>query len=421
MPELFDLTPPKDALEKLLSAVREALRKGAGTAGADHELIPVEEALGRVTAGEVRSPHPLPAFIRSTMDGYAVRAADTYGASESLPAYLTVTGEVLMGTAPDLNIGNGECAVVHTGGMLPRGADAVVMIERTQRSREGEIEVLRPVAVGENVIQVGEDIESRAVIFGPGHRLRPQDIGGLTALGITEIDAARKPQVAIISTGDEVIPPEEELGPGKVRDINSYTLSALVEQAGGAPDRRGIVPDRYEAVLQEVETALESADILVITAGSSVSVRDLTVKVIEALGEPGVLVHGVSLKPGKPTILAVCGGKPVIGLPGNPVSALVAARLFLLPAVAMLLGVEQSGFHTSATVKAGLTRNISSLPGREDYIPVRLLSGQTPEAEPVFGKSNLIYTLIHADGLITVPLDANGLHSGDEVEVVLFS
>ena len=174
-------------------------------------------------------------------------------------------------------------------------------------------------------------------------------------------------------------------------------------------------------MLQEAETALESADILVITAGSSVSVRDLTVKVIEVLGEPGVLVHGVSLKPGKPTILAVCGGKPVIGLPGNPVSALVAARLFLLPAVAMLLGVEQSGFLASATVKARLTRNISSLPGREDYIPVRLLSGQTPEAEPVFGKSNLIYTLVHADGLITVPLDANGLHSGDEVEIVLFS
>jgi molybdopterin molybdotransferase len=275
--------------------------------------------------------------------------------------------------------------------------------------------------VGENVIQIGEDIESSAVIFGPGHRLRPQDIGGLTALGITEIDVARKPRTAIISTGDEVIPPGEELGPGKVRDINSYTLSALVEQTGGTPDRRGIVPDKYEAVLKEAETAIESADILVITAGSSVSVRDITVDVIESLGAPGVLVHGVSLKPGKPTILAVCGGKPVIGLPGNPVSALVAARLFLIPAVETLLGADRSDFLAFATVKARLTRNISSLPGREDYIPVRLFSGKTPEAEPVFGKSNLIYTLVHADGLITVPLDANGLHSGEEVEVVLFS
>jgi molybdopterin molybdotransferase len=418
MAELFDLTPADEALERLLDAMQEQT--------GDPEMSAVEEALGRIVASPLHSPQSLPSFVRSTMDGYALRAADSYGASEALPAYLQVAGEVLMGESPHLVIESGLCALVHTGGMVPEGADAVVMVERTRQSRTGEIEVLRPVAAGENLIQIGEDVGADSLLFAAGHRLRPQDIGGLCALGITRVPLVPKPRIAVISTGDEVVLPSSVPKPGQVRDVNSYTIAGLIEQAGGIPDRRGVVADDYGEILKQARAALESSDALVISAGSSVSVRDLTARVIGALGEPGVLVHGVNIKPGKPTILAVCDGKAVIGLPGNPVSAFVSARLFLLPALRKLLGLAPRGRSVpdvSSGLRARLGRNISSAAGRTDYVPVRLERGpgKTVTAEPVFGKSNLIYTLIHADGLVTVPVDANGLHRDDEVEVTLFS
>ncbi len=416
MAEIFRLSRPEDALEALLSSLAPG--------PLDRELLSAAESLGRVCAEDLHSPQALPSFVRSTMDGYAVRAADTYGASEGLPAYLHLAGEVPMGSDSGLRFKKGECALVHTGGMIPEGADAVVMVEQTQKSRNDEIEVLRSVAEGENSVQIGEDVAEGSLIFPAGQRLRPQDIGGLTALGITRLSLAARPRVAILSTGDEVLPPETSLVPGKVRDINSYTLSALVEEAGGVPDRRGIIADNHERILSAAQTALQESDILVISAGSSVSVRDLTAKVIDALGSPGVLVHGVSIKPGKPTILAVCDGKPVIGLPGNPVSAFVAARLFLLPVLRKLLGLREYPAKTAErTVRARLGRKIASSAGRADFVPVKLVYTDRglPTAEPVFGKSNLIFTLIHADGLVSIPVDANGLHGDDEVEVQLFS
>ncbi len=250
-----------------------------------------------------------------------------------------------------------------------------------------------------------------------GVRLRPAEIGGLMALGLTQVVVARRPRVGIISSGDELVSPHVQPALGQVRDINAYTLSALVEQTGGLPVRFGIQPDRADELLAVARQAMEQCDVVVITAGSSASTRDLTAQVIDALGEPGVLVHGVNVRPGKPTILAICAGKVVIGLPGNPVSALVIASLFVTPVLEAMLGLQRT--LPPAGVQAVLALNLPSQAGREDWVPVRLVaSPQGYLAEPVFGKSNLIFTLARADGLIRIPADANGLPAGARVEVV---
>lgn len=410
MPEFLNLKPPIQALDLLLRNLNIQPRS---------EKILALDALGRVLVAPIRAEHPLPSFRRSTVDGFAVIAADTYGASESLPAYLPLVGEVPMGGAPDFVLDNGLCAVIHTGGMLPEGADAVIMIEHTQQARQDEVELLRSVAVGENVLQVGEDVEDGEEVIPAGTLIRPAEIGGMMALGVREIEVAARPKVAIISSGDEVVPPESEIGPGKVRDINSYTLQALVQQAGGSPILYGIAPDQRDEMERIVRQAHAECDLVVVTAGSSASARDLTALVIDDLGEPGVLVHGVNVRPGKPTILGVCDGKPVIGLPGNPVSALVIAGLFVVPVIKATLGIAAGEIQPG--VEARLKVNLSSQAGREDWVAVRLVEedGQMV-ADPVFGKSNLIFTLARANGLVKIPADANGLGAGQQVPVLLF-
>ena len=410
MPELFTVLTPSAAIQKLFDQLPSSV-------GAD--VVPLHEALDRVIAESPVAPGALPAFPRSAMDGYAVRAADTFGASESLPAYLTVIGESPMGKAPAFEIGKGQAAIIHTGGMLPKGADGVVMIERTQKARENEIEVLRAIAVGENVIQIGEDVKAGEALLSAGHRLRPQDLGGLAAAGITQVRVARRPRVAILATGDEVVRADIEPAPGQVRDVNTHSIAGLVQRAGGIPIPCGIVPDDFDALYHAARAALDGSNALVLSAGSSVSTRDMTSQVIDRLGKPGVLVHGVSIKPGKPTILAVCDGKPVFGLPGNPVSALVVADLFITPTLWHMQVLAQPTIHRS--VRARLARNIASTPGREDYVQVKLVErGGELWAEPVLGKSNLIFTLVKADGLMVVPLDANGVQEGEMVEVRVF-
>jgi molybdopterin molybdotransferase len=410
MPEFLELKPPPVALETLLKHFSRPMGV---------EEIETVAALGRVTAALVLAPYPLPSFPRSTVDGFAVRSADTFGANDSLPAYLAVVGEVPMGAATDIALSVGQCALIHTGGMLPAQANAVVMVEHTQRARSDEIEVLRAVAPGENVLKVGEDVEEAQEVIPAGMRLRPPEIGGLMALGLTHVKVARQPRVGILSSGDEVISPEKELGPGQVRDVNSYSLSALIEQAGGVPVRYGISPDRVEVLRSDAARALSECDSLIISAGSSASARDLTVEVIGSLGTPGVLVHGVDVRPGKPTILAVCDGKVVVGLPGNPVSALVIANLFVVPILHAMLGLRAPSL--APRIRARLTTNLPSQAGREDWVAVQLReTGQGFIAEPVFGKSNLIFTLVRADGLLRIPPDATGLEAGQEVEVHLF-
>lgn len=408
MPEFLELLPPTQALELLLANL--ALNP-------QPEMLPTLQALGRVTAAPVYAPAPLPPFARSTVDGYAVRAVDTFGASDSLPAYLQLVGEVPMGRPAGLALQPGQCALIHTGGMLPEGASAVVMVENTQNARPDEVEILRAAAVGENVLLAGEDVQTGQLVIPAGARLRPPEIGGLMALGILELAVARRPRVGILSSGDEVVDPTVQPQPGQVRDVNTYSLSALVEQAGALPSRCGIVPDREEAMRIQARQALQANELLVITAGSSASTRDLTSQVIQTLGQPGVLVHGVNVRPGKPTILAACDGKAVIGLPGNPVSALVIAGLFVVPVIERLLGQAP---RPQPGLVARLSLNLASQAGREDWVAVRLEpSPQGWLAEPVFGKSNLIFTLARADGLVRIPPAANGLNAGEMVEVTL--
>jgi molybdopterin molybdotransferase len=425
MPEFLELLPPAAALALLIGHLPQPAPAW--------ESVSTGAALGRVTARDISAPEPLPAFSRSTVDGYALRGRDTFGASETLPGYLALAGEVPMGAAPGFSIQPGQAALIHTGGMLPGGSDAVIMLEHTQTARPGEIEVLRAIPSGENVLHAGEDVQTGQVVIPAGRRIRPAEMGGLMALGLTQIPVTVPPRVGILSTGDEVVPPEQAVRPGQVRDVNSYTLSALVEKHGGCPRRYGIVPDRRAALQEAVARALDECDLVVITAGSSASTRDLTADVINVFGAPGVLVHGVNVKPGKPSILAVTGklknslpgkpeislpGKPVIGLPGNPVSALVIAGLFVVPLVERLLGLPSGT--PRAAVPAKLSINLPSQAGREDWVPVRLIAedgGWT--AEPIFYKSNLIFTLAQADGMLHIPPDATGLEVNAPVLVEL--
>ncbi|MBV9893949.1 MAG: molybdopterin molybdotransferase MoeA [Chloroflexi bacterium] len=408
--ELFNVRTPPDALQALLGALP---RSSAS------EVVATADALDRVVAQDISAPGELPTFRRSTMDGFAVRATDTFGATEGLPAYLEVSGEVFMGHAPEASLATAQCARIATGGMLPDGADAVVMVEQTQQVGPTTIEVLRAVAAGENVVQPGEDVHLGDPILSRGHRLRAQDLGGLMALGITSVPVSPRLRVAIISGGDELVSPDSEPGPGQIRDINSYTLSALIRRDGHEPCLAGVLPDEFEALQVAAQRALAESDLVILSAGSSVSTRDMTAQVVDSLGQPGVLIHGVSLKPGKPTILGVCSGKPVFGLPGNPVSCMVTYDLFVAPTLAHLSGATAV---PRRTVTARLSRNIASATGREDYVQVRLEQGEDGglEAIPVFGKSNLIFTLIRADGMLKVPLDVGGLTAGASVEVVLF-
>jgi len=410
MPEMFQVLPPVEALKVLFDQLSPNVMT---------ENVDTAEALDRVLIEKLTAPSSLPSFPRSTMDGYAVRAKDTFGATESLPAYLNVIGEVPMGRGFELEVGLAQAAIVYTGGMIPPGADAVVMVERTQKLDAKNIEVLRAVAPGENVIEVGEDVKEGEPLFDSGHILRPQDLGGLMALGITKVTVAARPRVAIVSTGDEVVPPEQTPGLGQVRDVNTYTIAGLAARSGGIPQQKGIIRDDYDCLFSATREALDTADVLVVSAGSSVSTRDLTADVVNNLGKPGLVVHGVAVRPGKPTVLGVCNGKPVIGLPGNPVSAMVVAGLFLVPLLWRLQGLVKPPARQRVT--AILAHNIASVTGREDFVQVRLVERESElRAEPIFGKSNLIYTLVKSEGMVCVPLDSNGLHKGERVEVELF-
>lgn len=411
MPEFLTLLPPDEARNLLLSNIVQA--------DPVLELVPVISALGRITGEDIHAPHPLPAFPRSTVDGYAVKARDTYGASDSLPGYLTIIGEIPMGGTPEFGLLAGQCALIHTGGMLPSGADSVIMLEYTQPVKQGEIEIQRSVAEMENVIQVGEDVAKDQVVLPRGASIRPAEIGGLMALGILELRVVRKLKVGLISSGDEVIPPDRNPLPGQVRDVNTYSLAALVLQNGGEPVNYGIIPDDFSQLKAAAAKALRECDMVIITAGSSASTRDMTADVIGSLGKPGVLVHGINTRPGKPTILGVCDGKAIIGLPGNPVSALVNGYLFVIPVLEKLSGMKQKPV---PSIKARLTVNLSSQAGREDWQPVRLIPDRNGWlAEPIFGKSNLIFTLAAADGMIRIHPDANGISAGEIVDVKLMA
>jgi molybdopterin molybdotransferase len=381
------------------------------------ETVDLGEAHGRVPAEPVHAPHDLPGFARSTVDGYAVRAADTYGASEALPSYLEVTGAVAMGRAAQGAVAPGTAFAMPTGGVIPEGADAVVMVEHTQEAMAGTIEVVRPAAPGDGLVRADEDAAAGAELLPAGRALRAQDVGLLAAAGVTHVRAHACPRVAIVSTGDEVVDPATTaLRAGQVRDASAVALAALVRDAGGAPDLRGIVPDDHDALAAVLRDAVACSDVVVVSAGSSVGARDETAAVVAGLGKPGIWAHGLALRPGKPTLLADCGGVPVIGLPGNPRSALVVFGLVGIPVVRLVGGVTRPP--APASTRARLERDVPSAAGRLDVVQVAVRDGV---AAPLFGASALLSILSAADGYVVVPDEATGLHAGTEVDVTLYS
>jgi molybdopterin molybdotransferase len=396
--------------------VAEALTGFRPTRRTAAEAIPLSEALHRVPAAPVTAPHPLPGFARSTVDGYAVRAADTYGVSEGLPGYLDVAGLVRMGAEPEVTVRPGTVAVMPTGGVLPPGADAVVMVEYTQEAMPGTIEVTRPVAPGEGVVRADEDAAAGAELVPAGRPLQAQDLGMLAAAGVTEVSVHARPQVTVFSTGDEVVPPETvELRPGQVRDATATALAALIAQAGGQAGQGGIIPDDRAALEAALRGALPASDMIVISAGSSVGARDETAAAVARLGPPGIWCHGLAIRPGKPTLLAECAGVPVVGLPGNPRSALVVFRLIGMPLVRRVGGWTSPP--AEPVRRARLARDVASAAGRLDVVQVRLEDGL---AVPLFGLSALLSILTAADGYVVVPEEATGLGSGTDVDVTLY-
>lgn len=405
-----------------VKTTEEVLELVQGFQPVGEEIVPLPKAFSRVLSRDIISPEDLPGFPRTSVDGYAIRAKDSFGATESLPALLEIVGEVGMGHVPSMTVGAGQAVKISTGGMLPNGADSVVMVEYCHLMDQTTVEVSRTISPQENVIQPDDDFKKGGPVLQKGRRLRSQDVGVLAGLGVTEVTVHRKPRVAIISTGDEVIPVEAKPKPGQVRDINTYTLSAFCTEQGAEPILLGLCRDDLERLRRMLLKGLETADTVWISGGSSVGTRDLTLKVFESIEGTELLVHGISISPGKPTIIARKGATAVFGLPGHTASAMVVAEVFLAPFLARLGGEAGFGGRVRNKVSATLTRNIESAGGRDDFIRVRLIQKDGEWiAEPIFGKSGLISTLVEADGLLRIDRNTEGLYQGQQVEVMKFN
>jgi molybdopterin molybdotransferase len=382
------------------------------------EDISLSESVDRVLATDIRSDIDLPDFARSIMDGFAVKGASTFGASEGNPAYLNLKGTVAMGEASNMAVGPGEAVRISTGGMLPAGADSVVMVEHTEAIDDTTIEVYRSVAPGQNMIAVGEDIKKSETALTGGSRIRPQETGMLAALGCQAVKVFKKPTIGIISTGDEIVPVNKMPGPGQIRDINTYTLWGLVQQMGATAHSYGIVHDDYKALLATCTRALTECDMILVSGGSSVGARDFTIDVISAMPDSEILFHGVSISPGKPTILAQIQNKAFWGLPGHVVSAMVVFCRIVKPFIEQISGLSDEAAK-NLRLTARLSRNLASAQGRVDFVRVRLVqkAGEV-WAEPILGKSGLINTMVKADGLIEIGMNTEGLDQGAEVAVI---
>lgn len=383
------------------------------------EEVELCNGLGRVLSRSVRADEDLPQFLRATMDGFAVQAKDTFGASDAQPALLRLVGEVRMGEAAHGAIESSQAVRVATGAMLPEGADAVVMIEHAELLDAETLEVYKSVAPWENVVRPGEDVAAGQEVLPAGWTLRPQDLGLLGALGITKLWVHRKPTIAVFSTGDEVVPIDRQPGPGQVRDVNGVSVCAWVTLEGGTALPMGIIPDRPEQLSKGFAEALRAADALIVSGGSSVGIRDFLMEVLQKLEGAQVLAHGLAVRPGKPTLVADVCGKPFLGLPGHPVSALVILHLLGRPLLDRLCGRVYP--HRPRPFRARLTRNLASAQGREDYIRVAIEEKQGELwARPLLGSSGLIGNLSRAEGLVRIDPLCEGLYSGEWVEVESF-
>lgn len=382
-----------------------------------NETIHLLSALDRILAEDVLAVEDLPPFRRSTVDGFAVRSVDTFGASETAPALLTIIGEVLMGQATPLRLLPGQAALIPTGGMLPQDADAVVMVEHTELPDTQNLLILKNAAPGENVINKGEDLECGTIILKAGQRLASQQIGALAACGIARIKVNCKIKVAVISTGDELVDIDRPAGYGQIRDVNSYALSAMLIEAGCLVEPMGIIRDDYKQFLACLQRAVLTSQVVLISGGSSVGTRDYTIQAIQALEKPGVVFHGLAVKPGKPTIFGMAQAVPVFGLPGHPVAAMTMCEQLVKPAVRILSG--QKDLHEKLHIRARLTRNIASAPGRDDFVNMKLSRADGEyQATPILGKSGLIRLMVEADGVLHIPKDKSGLYEGEWIDIL---
>ena len=399
--------------------------KLSGALNAAVRTIPIEtistfDARNRVLAQDVVSPTPLPEFRRSSVDGYAVQAT-------SLPGRLKTVGEVLMGEISTLVVGAGEAIAIPTGGHVPEGADAVVMIEACvlRDAPESSIQVNATLRAGDNIIQAGEDVHAGDAVMHAGARLREQEIAGLLALGITQVPVYRQPRVAVIASGDELVPATSDVKPGQIRNTNGPMICALVKRCGGLPIDFGILPDQREAFEAAAQRAMHECDAVIFMAGSSVGEKDFVPDVVSGMGEPGILAHGIAFRPGKPTLFAVCNGKPVFGLPGNPISALVTATLFVEPTLWRMQGTSAPAPNF---VRATLAQDVKSQKDLEHWLPVKIENEELrieevrlPRAVPISTKSNLIFGLVRADGMVCLPIGTDKLAAGSEVMVRVFA
>ena len=396
--------------EEVLALIETEFATAAGT-----EFVSLASAMGRVLAEDIAATEYVPDFDRSTVDGYAVRARDTFGCSDAIPAILPLQGEVLMGEGAEFDLNAEECVAVPTGGAVPRGADSVVMIEYTE-DYGGEIGISKPAAPGQNMIFRGDDVYPGKVILQKGRVLSSQDIGALAAIGRVQVPVVKKLTVGILSTGDELVPPEVVPGPGQVRDVNGPMLEAMLTAFGVNVVHYGIVIDDEVKLTAVVQKAAAECDAVLMSGGSSVGVKDAACRIIESMGV--LLLHGIAIKPGKPTIIGKTGYKPLVGLPGHPVAAYFVTKLFILPLLARLMGRVQPGYTTTALV----TESISANHGRAQYHCCRLerRDGQL-YAHPIRGKSGLITTLAGADGYFCIDRDCEGLPQGAPVQVTITS
>lgn len=411
MKAFFKVVAPREALRILLE------NDPVGT-----EAVRTARARARVLAEDLYSRVDLPHFPRAAMDGYSVKAKDTFGASASQPTYLRLVGTVEMGKEATRPLGQGEAMRISTGGMLPPESDGVVMVEYTEEVGENMVEIHQGISPWKNVIQVGDDIKKGDPVFRRGRRLRAHDLGALTGIGISSLSVYKKPRVVLISTGDEIVDAEAEPRPGQVRNINQHSLAGLIEECGAELNDLGVVRDDREALVKALRRALDWGDLVLLSGGSSVGARDIAMDAIRSLPKVEILFHGISVRPGKPTIFAKAAGRPLLGLPGYPVSALVIFDLFAAPLIRTLGGEDpttvcQFPKRTRAILKA----NIASQTGREDYVRVSLeeVDGRL-YATPLPSKSGAIFTLVKADGIIRIDLNQERVEQGQEVEVILF-
>ncbi|QCT69851.1 gephyrin-like molybdotransferase Glp [Eubacterium maltosivorans] len=380
------------------------------------ETVPLEGALGRVLSAPVVSGVNVPHFDRSVVDGYAVKLRDVQGASESIPAFLKLTGAAAMGRETTLSLHTGEAVYVPTGGMVPAGTEAMVMIEYTERFGEDELAVYKGAGSLENMMLTGDDIRAGARVFEAGHTIRPQDVGVLSSVGVVEVPVYTKPRITIISTGDEIIRPGQTPGPGQIVDINTPAIAALSEKLGAEAAGVAYAADDPQAIEDAIVRGLEQSDAVVLSGGSSVGERDYTLAVLKKLGE--VFLHGLSIKPGKPTIMGRAMGKPVIGLPGQPASAIM---VYMVVMKKLMNIFHKTDLYKNQYIVGTLTENVHAAPGRRTFQTVAVETGEDGvRVKPTYGKSGMITLLAYSDGYIEMTENEEGKNPGDSVKVMLF-